>query len=162
MKRMLLFAICFWLTAGAALGGTFRMTRVWYTGFINQLNKHYYTVIVNGRAKYYGTVDSNDNHWLIQTHLFDGYGYVTSGYGLNGSGIPYTGYVIECTGGYAASASLFRRDCDEFIQNYYFGEGGVVIYHQFWPEISTMLGWPKDVPCYHECPGHGVERPWIP
>jgi len=165
--RLFFFAPTLLIGATLASAGEFQITGVSYGGWLRDT---YQLVIVEAEATYVGTVDGNDKSWLIQTFLNDTYNEVTGGYddnlddwgspdfvgaGKNDSGeLITTGMVITCDGSCAANGSISRIPCGSGFTVQYKGKAGVVIYHQFSPEINIDYGMEGDVACIFEDPAN--------
>lgn len=145
------------ILATLASAGTFQITDVSYGGWLRDT---YQLVIVEGEATYTGTLDGNDKSWLIQTFLNDSRGDDLddwaspdfSGAGKNGTSITGTGMIVTCSGSCAANGSIDRIQCGSGEKIQFKGKAGVVIYHQYDPEIHIQYGQVGDVACIFEQP----------
>lgn len=113
-------------------------------------------VIVNGQAIYRGNWDSNDHHAFIQTTAYavpgDPQGNAGNGYNKYASTTNpfWNGYVLPCRdsqGGCPGRIYIARPYCQLEPDTFYHGRTGVVIYHQYSPEIDTEYGNSQVVPC---------------
>lgn len=152
----LVVALCALLGTTTTFAGEFRVTSVSYGGWLRDT---YQLVIVVGEAKYTGELDGNDRSWLIQTFLNDSYGNDLDdwanpdfvGAGKTGTSIT-PGMAITCDGSCAANGSIDRVQCGSNERVQYKGKAGVVIYHQYSPDIHIDYGQVGDVACIFEAP----------
>jgi hypothetical protein len=140
--------------AGAAHGGQFFVTTVWYSFYPPYSQSVRGWVAAN--ARYQGTVDGNDNHVLLQTtacerpeggiEICDG----GTNFGINVNGPFFTNQVVTCNTTACMGNRFASRPCCDVQTNTFRGKGGAAIYHQFSPDIDTLWGFPTDVLC-KEC-----------
>lgn len=116
------------------------------------LNPGTILVVVNGSATYQGVYDYNDDDASIQTTAFASNGDPngSTGNGYAKSGPFFDGYRLLCTdaqNGCPGRVYIERPDCRFQPQPFYRGQSVAAIYHQFFPEISSIFGQSKGVPC---------------
>lgn len=140
--------------ARVADAGTFQMRSTWFetssqNGFVN--------VRVGARAEYVGTeVDSNDNHWNINTTLNSGGFGTTTGAGNSGTGIT-PGMFITCSPNQHGAFTDLPECTPTGGSVGYSGSGTAAIYHQYNPEIAGPLTRSGDTNCTSGAGDGGAE-----
>lgn len=149
-KTLVVFIVALVVGAQSIQAGTFEVTDVFP---ITSSQTYHLGVEMRATARYIGTLDPNDNGYLIQTFINDNRSGGLDdwnnpdhwGDGKSGTGI-FAGMILTCSGSCAAYANLWRLQCPQTYN--YKGKGGVVIYHQFSPEIDIDYSAVYLVDCY--------------
>jgi hypothetical protein len=122
------------LSSSSLYAGTFRVSRVFYE-VLKVPDPAYISVAVGAIAVYEGDVDANDDGWELATFLDDDLDgdltdlFLEPGNGLNGRGIPFTGYTITCDPR-SCGAGYSVPKCDQNDKGVaYLGRGAVGIVH---------------------------------
>lgn len=133
------------LSISPLFGGSFRITKVFYE-VLKLPSPAEISVSVGARAVYEGVIDPDDDGWELATFIDDDLDndltdlFLEPGNGLNGRGIPFTGYAITCDPLSCGAGSVIPK-CDQNDHGVaYLGRGAVAIFHLSDPDIHEGYG----------------------